>query len=122
MTTTLKFYYNGIKDNGGKLQGCYYSYGSLYPNTDAATITIYAYKYQRFSIAIQELFDVLNDSDSRSDYFEADHFRVFPSHPLYADVLVAYNKSRARCKARNAAWVTRMIVKVFPLLTIFVPL
>lgn len=94
MTTTLKFYYNGIKGSDGKLQKCSYSIGGLLHNP-AATIRIYACEYDRFSDEIRQQFTVQKDSDGQSDYFETDRISVLPDHPLYNNVLAAANKAKA---------------------------
>lgn len=88
-TPTLKFYYNGIKVNGGKLQKAFFTRG-------ADTITIYARDYVRFSAEIRGIFAVENDSDSMTDYFEKDRIRVKKDHPLYTQVLQAYEAGEAR--------------------------
>lgn len=92
--TTLKFYYNGIKDNGGKLQKCSYSDGQLihYP---AGTITIYKRDHEAFSQGVRDAFKVDNDSDMQTDYFEKDRIRVTPEHPLYSQVRAALQAKRA---------------------------
>lgn len=101
MTNTLKFFWNGIKGTDGKLQKCNYSDGILrsYP---AGTITIYAKSYTRFSAEIAAAFDIQNDSDGQTDYFENDHIRVTPSHPLYSQVREALAKRDAHFETRFA--------------------
>ncbi len=95
----LKFYYNGIKDDGGKLQTCFYSIGKLL-NHPEGTITIYKREYARFSAGIRAAFTVENDSDSMTDYFEEDRIRVEPSHLLYAEVHAALVKQESRRASR----------------------
>lgn len=110
MTNTaanLKFFWNGIKDNGGKgkLQRCFYSSGAL-ANAPAGTITIYGRDYKRFSDGIRAAFTVTNDSDSMTDYFEDDRIRVQPDHPLYKAVQAAMEKEsdhNAKRYAKRAA-------------------
>lgn len=92
--TTLKFFYNGIKANGGKLQGAHYSTGRLIGHPEG-TITIYARNYRRFTAEVHEVFEVQNDSDIMTDYFEGDRIRVAVDHPLYAAVLAAVKASEA---------------------------
>lgn len=97
----LKFYWNGIKEDGGKLQGCHYSEGVLI-NHPAGTITIYGKRYRGFSAGVHAAFIVENNSDSMTDYFENDTIRVEPSHPLYAAVRAAVIAQRAHNdKLRN---------------------
>ena len=100
--TVLKFFYNGIKANGGKLQKAHYSKGNLVSwamekyGFDEDTITIYARGYMRFSTEIQDAFTVENDTDIMTDYFEKDRIRVKKGHPLYAQVLKGYEAQEAR--------------------------
>jgi hypothetical protein len=96
----LKFYWNGIKDNGGRLQRAFYSLGGLIPKYPAETITIFARDYDHFSAGVRAAFKVENDSDMMSDYFERDHIRVLPDHPLYSEVRGAYEAMMARRKRR----------------------
>ena len=97
----LTFYYNGIKENGGALQTCWYSNGKL-KNYPAGTITIYKREYSKFSAGIHQAFSVTNDTDSMTDYFDKDTIRVMPDHPLYAQVNAALEKNAARNAKRYA--------------------
>lgn len=98
---SLKFFYNGIKDNGGKLQTCFYSKGTLI-NYPVNTLTIYKKEYADFTAGIREAFTVQNDTEIETDYIVQDLIRVEPTHPLYAEVLEAYNKQEARRAAKMA--------------------
>lgn len=97
----LKFFWNGIKDNGGKLQRCHYS-GSQLVNHPANTITIYARDYKAFSAGIREAFTVDNDSDHATGYVVREHIRVMPSHPLYQVVYSAMMAEMAHDASRTA--------------------
>ena len=92
--TNLKFFYNGIKANGGKLQKATFDDCPLrsYP---AGTITIRAREYRGFSVEIAEAFSIENNTDSQTDYFEKDCIRVTPNHPLYPQVAIATAKRQA---------------------------
>ncbi len=94
MTATFKFFWNGIKVNNGPLQKASFSIGNTL-NHPQGTITIYAKNYRRFSAEAWEAFDVQNDSDSMTDYFESDRIRVRPDHPFYAQALKAVHASDA---------------------------
>ena len=107
--TTLKFFWNGIKVNGGKLQTACYSTGPII-GCPEGTITIYAKSYRRFTAEIGEALDVQNDSDAMTDYFETDRIRVTPDHALYQVVLKAaqaneahFDKMQAKREATRAA-------------------
>ena len=96
----LKFFYNGIKENGGKLQPVSYSDGGLIGHP-AGTLTIYARSYSDFSRGVYEAFRVQNDTDIMTDYFEHSRIRVEPNHPLYSQVLAACNAAKAKQAARH---------------------
>ena len=104
LMTTLKFFYNGIKVNGGILQKAFYCQGAYTPESciPSGTITIYGKDYRRFSAEIRELLEVRNDTDSMSDYFETDRIYVKPDHPLYAQVLTAFNLQEDKAAKRRA--------------------
>lgn len=100
----LTFYWNGIKDNGGKLQTCFYSAAPLIVHPEG-TITIYKRGYEGFSAGIRDAFMVENDSDYQSDYVVTDTIRVEPTHPLYSQVkraLDARTAHMAKLEARRA--------------------
>ena len=103
----LKFFYNGIKSNGGKLQKAHYTVGNLGERYPENTITIYARDYSRFCADVRANFTVHNDTDSMTDYFDSDRIRVTPDHPLYAQVMVAVQAQEAHSKKRQAAWMAR---------------
>ena len=93
----LRFYWNGIKENGGKLQLCYY-WPDKPESTAHGEITIYARHYQHFSAGIWAAFAVRNDTDLLTDYIQADRFRVTPGHPHYAAIVAAFHAKRAHCQ------------------------
>lgn len=99
----LKFYYNGIKENGGKLQKAFYSMGGDIGLT-GGTITIYAREYTRFSEGVRKEFTVENNSDAMTDYFEEDKIRVASNHEHYPEVLAAFEKAEAKNAARRAKY------------------
>lgn len=72
--TGIKFYYNGIKVDGGKLIPCYMS-------IDGDTVHISAKDYG--GILPVQYFTVIDESDSMTDYFEKERTTLDPSHPLY---------------------------------------
>lgn len=90
----IKFYFNGIKENGGKLQRCFFSDGQLI-NHPTGTITIYGRDYAHFTPEIYKSLSVSNDSDYQSDYVVQDIIRVTPDHPMYAEVKAALMLAKA---------------------------
>jgi hypothetical protein len=87
----IRFFYNGIKGEDGKLQKCSYSSTEL-KNYPKGTITIDAQGRTVFSEEIKADFEVINDTDIMTDYHDNDKIRVTPSHPRYSDVLEALKK------------------------------
>jgi hypothetical protein len=100
MTTSFKasfkFFYNGIKVNGGPLQKASYS---LYKD---GTIALYARDYTGFSSEVWEAFTVSNDSDTMTDYFAKDTLRVQPDHALFPLVQAGFNKHDERWAQQRA--------------------
>lgn len=98
--TAPVFFWNGIKDaKGHSLQKAHYSMGG-YTNVpdemSAETISIYCRDYTGFSALVRNCFDVKNDSDAMTDYFDKDRIQVLPVHPLYPQVLAAFEAQQAR--------------------------
>ena len=91
----LRFFWNGIKENSGKLQRCHYS-GSQLISFPAGTITIYARDYKPFSAEVRATFAVEDDSDFATDYVVKEHIRVKPNHPLYEIVRASMLAAQAR--------------------------
>ncbi len=67
----------------------------MYPN-QSNVIMITATDYMLFSKAVCAVFDVLDDSHAYSDYCSKQYIYVEPDHPLYAEVLTAYERSIER--------------------------
>lgn len=74
--TGVKFYWNGIKVNGGKLIRCYY----WLQDNDEKSVTISAKDYGTLP---GEYFTVENDTDLYTDYHDTDRTTLTPEHPLY---------------------------------------
>ena len=76
------------------------------------SITIYS-KELRFSKEIKEFFTVKNDSDGMIDYFESDSILVRPDHPLYSEVLKAFecqaHKRKIKAEQRNKKYATALV-------------
>lgn len=115
-TNNLKFFWNGIKVKGGKLQRASYS-GGAYVKLPAGTITIYAMNYDRFSAEIREAFVVENNSDGQTDYFENDIIRVSVAHPLYKEVAKALVARNAHLDKRFPASVDQRAAEYVPVQT-----
>ena len=77
----IKFYWNGIKVDGGNLRKCYFS---LYND---GSVMIHADGYG--AELPRDLFDVKNETDIYTDYFDNDHAELTADHPLYKYALYA---------------------------------
>lgn len=86
--TGIRFYWNGIKVDGGELIKCGYS------AQNDGSVTIYAHGYG--AQLPREYFTVRNDTDLYTDYFDTDRADVEPDHPLYKYVRYAAMKAATR--------------------------
>ncbi|MEI6501593.1 MAG: hypothetical protein WCP21_11295 [Armatimonadota bacterium] len=99
----VRFMYNGLKTEDGKLHKAWYSKGALKHHPEG-TITIYGKRYR--DMPNVSGLTVENDSDMQSDYFENDRVRITPDNPHYPAVRAAYDKQQAhiaKTAARRAA-------------------
>lgn len=87
-TESIKFFYNGIKVNGGKLIRCFY-----FTDSKSESVTISARDYADLP---RDMFKVKNETDLYTDYFDSDSATVTPEHPLYKYVRAAALKSAMR--------------------------
>lgn len=101
---TLKFFYNGIKANGGELQSAYFSFSQENGNS---FIRCYANNYGRFSSEIQGTFCVKNDTDTMTDYFEKDRFTILPGTEYWKSACEVCIKTEERQMAREVKRVAK---------------
>lgn len=87
-TESIKFFYNGIKVNGGKLIRCFY-----FTDRKSDSVTISARDYADLP---RDMFKVKNDTDLYTDYFDSDSAIVTPAHPLYKYARAAALKAAMR--------------------------
>lgn len=92
-TTSIKFFYNGIKLNGeNKLLKCFYSIDNSTAESGPC-VTIYARDYSDLP---RDVFPVENDTDIYTDYFDNDRATLTPAHPLYKYARAAAIKADLR--------------------------
>lgn len=92
-TTSIKFFYNGIKLNGeNKLLKCFYSIDNSTAESGPC-VTIYARDYNDLP---RDVFPVENDTDLYTDYFDSDRATLTPAHPLYKYARAAAIKADLR--------------------------
>ena len=97
--SNLRFFYNGIKVGKESLQKAHYSFTPAREEPKGVSkprLYIYARDYARFSGEVRDQFEVINNTDSMTDYFERDHIEVYPDHPLFKAVAEAYLKQVER--------------------------
>lgn len=85
----LRFLWNGIKVGNGQLLTCWYSTGP-FTNYPDGTLTVSARDYNSFPAEVRACFNIENNTDVQSDYFDSDRIRVTPNHPLYSLVKAAH--------------------------------
>lgn len=88
----IKFYYNGIRVDGGELIKCGYSV------RDNGEISIFARNYDSLP---RDIFEVKNDTDLYTDYFDEDSTDLQPDHPLYKYARYAALKAQAKDAERG---------------------
>ena len=92
MTNSIRFYWNGIRLNGEKsLVKCFYSLSNS--KNDNESVTIYA--RDGYSLP-RDLFEVKNETDLYTDYFDTDSAILTPDHPLYKYARYAAVKAEIR--------------------------
>ena len=87
-TESIRFFWNGIKVNGGKLIRCYY-----FTDSRSDSVTISARDYADLP---RDKFTVKNETDPYTDYFDSDSATLTPAHPLYKYARAAALKSAMR--------------------------
>lgn len=92
----IKFFWNGIKVDGGKLIPCYFS---IY-HDERESVSIIVREYD--GTLPGKYFDVENKSDAMTDYFEKDHAEVTPGHPLYKFVRYVALKQAAHDAGKDS--------------------
>lgn len=85
----VRILYNGMKVDG-KLYRCLYSINDEH-------ISVYGRDYEHLP---RGFFDVRNDSDVYTDYFEEDYAQIPPEHPFYRFFLYAARKDSAASAKR----------------------
>lgn len=88
----MKFQAHGIRTSQG-LEKAWYMISTL--TGGRRCVTVCAQEYRRFSAEVRKEFAVENATDSMTDYFEKDSFRVFPEHPLFHEVAAGFRKMLA---------------------------
>lgn len=97
----IRFYWNGIKVDGGKLRKCYYN-----ADDDGESVTI----YDDYGFTLpRDLFDVKNETDLYTDYFDNDSATLDKSHPLFAYALYCARKADARSAARYSDYLKKQL-------------
>jgi hypothetical protein len=80
-----KFAKKFITHDGTRV-GVHYFAGPWVPGVEPGLIKIRPRRAYRFPASFAALFEIENNSDIQTDYFERDCIRVLPDHPLYAAV------------------------------------
>ncbi len=98
MTNSIKFFWNGLRLNGEKsLVKCHYSLNNDRDHDECVTIYADSYGGQ----LPRDLFEVKNETDSYTDYFDNDRATLTPDHPLYKYARYAAIKAEMRHLPRH---------------------
>lgn len=87
MAQSIKINTKFISVNGQRA-GVSYAAGPWVPGVNPDLIKIRP-RHAFFPASFREAFDIKNNSDSMTDYFEKDCIRILPSHPLYQQIKLA---------------------------------
>ena len=87
----VRVFYNGIKIDNGQLIKCGYSLNNNKEGSDS--VSIYVREYGRLP---RDIFEVKNNTDIYTDYFDSDHAYLTPEHPLFIYFQYVAMKARAR--------------------------
>ena len=96
MNESIAIKYNGIKVGKGKLQKAWMDI-----DYSSATVSVYAKGYEHFSDEIQKEFEVNNESDLMTDYFDKDKFVIKPSTPYHLEAIKACKAGELTSLKRN---------------------
>lgn len=94
----IKFFWNGIKVDGGKLIPCHYS---IHNRDDGQKSVFIASRGDGRLPA--RYFVVENHTDSQTDYYDTDHTVIEPDHPLYRYAMYAALKNRVHGEEKYIA-------------------
>ena len=78
-TTAIKFFWNGIKVNGGSLIKCWFHLCDNERDGEIVRISAKGYGAELPGV----VFAVTNAADIYTDYFDTDSATLTPAHPLY---------------------------------------
>lgn len=96
----IKVYYNGLRlDGAHTLVKCYY-----YRDRETNAVTICARDYENLP---RDLFEVKNDTDIYTDYFDSDSATVDQAHPLYKYVFYACMKAESISAKKHIEWMQK---------------
>ena len=104
-TNSIKFFWNGIKVNGGKLIRTWYNIDNI---DNPQSVSISARDYDHLP---GDVFSVSNDSDIYTDYFDNDSTTLDAGHPLYMPALVAALKSNLRMVEISIKYAQKQIAR-----------
>ena len=108
MTESIKFYYNGIRVNGEKkLIKLYYSLDNNADHAPSVSLDVADYS----GSLPRDLFEVYNDTDIYTDYFDSDHAYLTPEHPLYKYARFAAEKAKIRELKSRIAYLEKAMVE-----------
>ena len=109
----VKFLKKGLKFNGEYFSAWY----SSAKNNVNGNATVYLRDYKRLPQEAHSYFNVENESDSQTDYFETDRIRIAPNSPYFQIVeelaRVEAEETQRRREAKNQRIRERRYVKLY---------
>ncbi len=99
-TTAIKFFWNGIKVNGGSLIRCWFHLCDNERDGEGVRISAKGYGAELPG----DVFAVTNDTDIYTDYFDTDSATLTPAHPLYKYARAAALKAEIRSAEKHLSY------------------
>lgn len=103
---TIKFYYNGIKVDNGKLIRCHYSLDNNPDNAPMVTIVC-----KEFCDSLPTALNPINNTDITTDYVEPDCARITPENPYYSEARKAAIKETIRNAKRSVEFYEKKLAE-----------
>jgi hypothetical protein len=81
----IRFFYNGLKTESGKLEKAYFSYSTK--SDGSKHVMCYKDSYDHFSETIRKELQAINKSDYQTDYVVHDHIEFNANSPYWIEAL-----------------------------------
>lgn len=106
--TKIRFMKKGVKDSNGNYTPVWYSHFEKYGKELREVIIIYAKDYKHFSDEIVKAYQVINDTDISTDYFENSRIVFEKTDPMFSILMAFCKKQRNEIKDESTNQINRV--------------